>query len=78
MPLSEKFYDGTALGCIGRCKVCGKAIQLRGLVVHPAGIRRHDLDRWEHFDASLSDDHRPVLSPGVLGEVGPLDEYRGQ
>lgn len=58
-------YDGTRLGCIGRCRTCGKAIQLRRVVVHPPGVRRYEEDRWEHFDAALSDDHRPELSPGV-------------
>ena len=62
-------HDRPALGCIGRCKVCGKAIELRRLVVHPPGVRRHELDRWEHFTEA---DHAAVLNPGVCDE--PLPE----
>lgn len=51
-----------ALGCIGRCKLCGKAIELRQLVVHPPDVRRHEFDRWEHF---VDADHAAVLNPGV-------------
>lgn len=62
-------FEGTALGCIGRCKECGKAIQLRrsigefyyGLV---------EMDEWAHFTNS---DHPAVLSPGVL-DVSPCGD----
>lgn len=42
---SMNLRDGTALGCIGRCKVCGKAIQLRRVW---SDLTTEE-DRWLHF-----------------------------
>lgn len=55
--------EGTALGCIGRCKVCGLAIQLRRTTVFMSGsVTPGEEDRWGHFVAT---DHLAELSPGV-------------
>jgi len=58
--------DGTALGCIGRCKVCGKAIQL----VRSRNPETHvDHDFWVHYaplvDRFQIEMHKAVLNPGV-------------
>lgn len=57
--------DGTALGCIGRCKVCGKAIQLRRTTVFTWPDKRiapGENDAWAHF---VTTDHPAELSQGV-------------
>lgn len=54
--------DGTALGCIGRCKKCGKAIQLRRINDHGGLGIGHSFDRWVHMGKA---DHAAVLNPGV-------------
>ncbi len=55
--------DGTALGCIGRCKVCGKAIQLRRVIEFGEAGHEIEVDTWLHFGAGT--DHYAELSPGV-------------
>jgi hypothetical protein len=50
--------DGTALGCIGLCKWCGKAIQLRRVTY----LERMQFNAWVHFARA---DHAAVLKPGV-------------
>jgi hypothetical protein len=50
----------TAIGCIGRCKVCGKAIVL--MATYANGFQF-----WAHFVGQP--DHYGVLSPGVLSEA---------
>lgn len=65
-----KLRDGTALGCIGRCKVCGKAIQLRRTTLfmwprdgeEKGRIVPGEHDSWAHF---INTDHAAVLMPGV-------------
>jgi hypothetical protein len=61
--------EGTALGCIGRCRVCGKAIQLRRAVAE-FSYGLVDLDEWVHFAEA---NHRAFLSPGVL-DVSPCGD----
>ena len=46
----------TAIGCVGRCKVCGKAILLMATYVDGSEL-------WMHF--GVGPDHYAVLSPGV-------------
>lgn len=56
--------DGTALGCIGLCEVCGKAIQLRRTALFLWDEKRivpGDRDAWGHF---ANTDHAAVLNPG--------------
>lgn len=54
--------DGTALGCIGLCKACGKAIQLRRINDHGGMGIGSSFDRWVHMGKA---DHSAVLNPGV-------------
>lgn len=61
----SRHSDGTALGCIGRCKVCGKAIQLRRMTMFnwdDKTITPGESDAWAHF---VTSDHRAELSPGA-------------
>lgn len=57
----------TKIGTIGRCQVCGKAIQFRrGSLFHwgpPPFITTQSKPRWGHF---INSDHAAVLSPGVI------------
>lgn len=60
--------DGTSLGCIGLCKVCGKAIQLRRTKLCLWDEKRivpGDHDAWGHF---VNTDHAAVLNPGPADE----------
>lgn len=58
----DHLRDGTALGCIGRCKLCGKAIQLRRINDHGGLGIGHSFDRWVHMGKA---DHSAVLNSGV-------------
>ena len=58
----DSLRDGTALGCIGLCKVCHRAIQLRRLNAHGGNGIGHAFDAWVHMGSA---DHAAVLSPGV-------------
>lgn len=51
--------DGTTVGCIGRCKACGKAIVLMATYVDGSQF-------WAHFGVGPA--HYAVLSPGVIPE----------
>lgn len=58
-------YEGTRLGCIGRCRKCGKAIQLRRTTKFnwdDKSIMPGDHDAWAHF---VTTDHPAELSAGV-------------
>lgn len=61
----KNLSDGTALGCIGRCKRCGRAIQLRRTTMFnwdDKTIAPGEHDAWAHF---VTTDHAAELSPGV-------------
>ncbi|MFV8049914.1 hypothetical protein [Mycobacterium sp. 48b] len=66
--------DGTALGCVGRCKVCGKAIQLRRvrewMVRDGFGMEGAEFDVWCHFTMGRIDEsgHPAQLNPGVCDD----------
>ena len=47
------------VGCFGRCKVCGKAVELRRLNENGVG---HPFVAWVHMAKA---DHAAVLSPGL-------------
>lgn len=47
---------GTKVGCVGRCKVCGKAILLMATYVN-------GFDFWAHF--GTGPDHYGIPMPGV-------------
>lgn len=55
--------NGTALGCIGRCKVCGKAIQLRRVIQFGEVGHEIEVDIWLHF--GVGTDHFAELNRGV-------------
>lgn len=69
MSVAQKHLrDGTTLGCIGLCKVCGKAIVLRRTTLFLWDEKRivpGDHDAWGHF---VNTDHAAVLNPGPADE----------
>lgn len=50
---------GTKVGCVARCKVCGKAILLMATYADGSAF-------WAHFGVGPS--HYAVLNPGVCDE----------